>query len=56
MRTQLLEDRANPGCGKFTRSNSNLTQNVLLSQEGFFSDIDTPAAYAAFQQLASKGA
>lgn len=56
MRTQLLEDKANPGCGKFTRSNPDLAQNILLSQDGFFNDIDTPTAYAAFQQTSSKGA
>jgi molybdenum cofactor cytidylyltransferase len=56
MRTQLLEDKTNPGCGKFTRSNPKLAQNVLLRQGGFFADIDTPAAYVAFQKIASKGA
>lgn len=56
MRIQLLEDKANPGCGKFTRSNPDLAQNVMLSENGFFNDIDTPAAYATFQQISSKGA
>jgi molybdenum cofactor cytidylyltransferase len=56
MRTQLLEDKANPGCGKFTRENPDSVQNILMSQAGFFNDIDTPAAYAVFQQTSSKGA
>ncbi|AXI42077.1 NTP transferase domain-containing protein [Sulfitobacter sp. SK011] len=54
LRTQLLADQANPGCGKFTRANPELAQNVPMTQPGFFNDIDTPAAFAAFEQMASQ--
>lgn len=56
MRTCLLTDKANPGCGKFTRANPHVVQHIPLSQPGFFNDIDTPAAFTAFQQKASEGA
>lgn len=56
LRLQLLADEANPGCGKFTRSNPNLAQKIPLSRSGFFKDIDTPAAFSAFQKMTSKGA
>jgi molybdenum cofactor cytidylyltransferase len=49
---QLLADQSHPGCGKFTRNNPELAQHIALSQPGFFNDIDTPAAFAAFDQLA----
>lgn len=55
MRARLLSDKANPGCGKFTRANPDLVQHVPLSQPGFFNDIDTPAAFAAYQKVASEG-
>jgi molybdenum cofactor cytidylyltransferase len=51
MRTQLLADEANPGCAKFTRTKPGQAQYLDLSQPGFFSDIDTPAAFAAFQRI-----
>lgn len=55
MRTRLLTDKANPGCGKFTRANPDLAQYIPLLQPGFFNDIDTPAALADFQRIASEG-
>lgn len=54
MRTRLLADKTNPGCGKFTRTNPELAQRILVSKPGFFTDIDTPAAFAAFQQTPSE--
>ncbi|AXI45773.1 nucleotidyltransferase family protein [Sulfitobacter sp. SK012] len=54
LRTQLLADQANPGCGKFTRANPELAQPIPMTQPGFFNDIDTPAAFAAFEQMTSQ--
>ena len=51
MRARLLADQANPGCGKFTRAHPELTQHVPMTQAGFFNDIDTPAAFEAFEQM-----
>ncbi len=48
--SQLLADQANPGCGKFTRSNPDKAQKLPLSQVGFYHDIDTPAAFLALTQ------
>ncbi len=48
--SQLLADQANPGCGKFTRSNPDKAQKLPLSQVGFYHDIDTPAAFQALSQ------
>lgn len=56
MRIQLLADKDNPGCGKFTRANPDLVQQIPMPQPGFFHDIDTPTAFAAFQQTLSDGA
>lgn len=53
MRIQLLADKNNPGCGKFTRANPDLAQHIPMPQPGFFHDIDTPAAFAAFQRTLS---
>lgn len=50
MRARLLADEANPGCGKFTRAHPELAQHIPMTQAGFFSDIDTPAAFAAFEK------
>jgi len=52
--TQLLADQANPGCGKFTRASPELVQHVPVTQPGFFNDIDTPAAFADFEQMGSQ--
>jgi len=54
LRTHLLADQANPGCGKFTRANPELAQHVPMTQPGFFDDIDTPAAFADFEQMGSQ--
>jgi len=51
MRSQLLVDEANPGCGKFTRTHPELAQHIQMTQAGFFKDIDTPAAFEAFEQM-----
>lgn len=56
MRSSLLADKTNPGCAKFTRTNPDLVQYIPMSQPGFFNDIDTPAAFTAFQQMAPEGA
>jgi molybdenum cofactor cytidylyltransferase len=50
MRPQLLADKTSPGCAKFTRSNPDQIQRLAMPQPGFYADIDTPAAFAAFQQ------
>ncbi len=55
LRSQLLADKVNPGCGKFTRANPDLAQHISLSQPGFFEDIDTPAAFSTFQKMTSQG-
>ena len=51
MRARLLADEANPGCGKFTRAHPELAQHISMTQAGFFTDIDTPAAFEAFEQM-----
>lgn len=56
LRAKLLVDQANPGCGKFTRANPELAQNIPMSQPGFFNDIDTPAAFAAFEKMTTQRA
>ncbi len=50
MRAQLLADQANPGCGKFTRAHPELAQHIPMTQTGFFNDIDTPAAFEAYEK------
>lgn len=54
LRTKLLVDQANPGCGKFTRTNPEMVQNIPMSQPGFFNDIDTPNAFAAYEMMTSQ--
>ena len=56
LRSGLLADKTNPGCARFTRANPDLVQHIPMSQPGFFNDIDTPAAFTAFQQMAPAGA
>ena len=56
MRPQLLADKTNPGCAKFTRANPDQAQHLALPQAGFYADIDTPAAFAAFQNTTNKEA
>ncbi len=54
LREQLLIDQTNPGCGRFTRTYPELVQPIALNEQGFFHDIDTPAAYAAFEKMTSR--
>lgn len=54
LQTRLLADQVNPGCGKFTRGHPELAQNIPMKQRGFFSDIDTPAAFEEFEIEASQ--
>lgn len=54
MRAQLLADKANPGCAKFTRAHPDQAQRIALDHPGFFHDIDTPTAYAAYQSTLTK--
>lgn len=42
LRANLLADRQNPGCHKFTRDNPDLLHLVPTSNTAFFHDIDTP--------------
>ena len=51
MRARLLADQANPGCGKFTRAHPELAQHIAMTQTGFFNNIDTTAAFEAFEQM-----
>lgn len=55
LRPLLLADRADPGCGKFTRSNPDKVHKPPLSQVGFYHDIDTPAAFQALTQADTHG-
>ena len=54
MRARLLADQDNPGCEKFTRAHPELAQHIPMTQTGFFNDIDTPAAFEAFEQMIPK--
>ncbi|WP_176251265.1 NTP transferase domain-containing protein [Sulfitobacter sp. HGT1] len=56
MRARLLADDVNPGCGKFTRTNPDLSAYIPMPTPGFFSDIDTPDAFAAFERMTPQGA
>lgn len=51
LRARLLADKANPGCGKFTRAHPELAQQITVTHPGFFYDIDTPQAFADFETL-----
>lgn len=48
----LLQDKQNPGCGKFTRERQDLVNLTNMSEPAFFRDIDTPEEYAAYQSRA----
>lgn len=48
LRARLLADPRSPGCKSFTRANPNHVQFHALTSQGFYTDIDTPAAYDAF--------
>jgi molybdenum cofactor cytidylyltransferase len=53
LRDRLLADQASPGCGKFTRAHPELAQHIPMTQAGFFNDIDTPAAFEAFEKTSA---
>ncbi|MEM6577596.1 MAG: nucleotidyltransferase family protein [Pseudomonadota bacterium] len=44
---QMLEDRQNPGCGKFTRQRPDLVDLIPLTDPAYYRDVDTPEDYAA---------
>jgi molybdenum cofactor cytidylyltransferase len=46
LRPRVLADRAQPGCKRFIRANPELVQRHALPAPGFYTDIDTPEAYA----------
>ena len=46
LRSELLEDRQNPGCRKFTRQNPDRVHMWSVDLDGFFDDVDTPDDYA----------
>jgi molybdenum cofactor cytidylyltransferase len=50
IRPQLTANPDRPGCMRFTRENPDFVQRLPLKAEGFFRDIDTPAAYADLRQ------
>ncbi len=50
-RTLLADDQA-PGCKKFTRNNPDHVQFHETDAPGFFTDVDTPQAYAALNSSA----
>lgn len=47
LREKLLEDPARPGCMRLTRDAPHLVQHIEMQAKGFFTDVDTPGAYAA---------
>lgn len=47
LRARLLADPRAPGCKRFTREHPEHVQLHVLCEPGFFTDIDTPEAYAA---------
>ena len=46
LRPRLTADPTRPGCMRFTREHPELVQRHVLNADGFYHDIDTPAAYA----------
>ena len=50
LRARLLADPRNPGCRSFTRQNPEQVQFHDLPAAGFYADVDTPEAYAAFER------
>ena len=50
LHARLLADPHAPGCKKFTREHPEHVQFHALSARGFYSDVDTPQAYAALSQ------
>ena len=49
LRARLLADPRSPGCKKFTRTHPEHVQFHLLASPGFYTDVDTPEAYAALK-------
>ena len=49
LRRTLLEDVQSPGCRKFTRNNPEQVKFHETDAPGYFTDIDTPQAYAALE-------
>lgn len=47
LRPRLSQTPGQPGCLRFTRENPALVASVPMTDAGFFTDIDTPEAYAA---------
>ncbi|WP_299609667.1 nucleotidyltransferase family protein [uncultured Tateyamaria sp.] len=47
LRDRLLADPRSPGCKKFTRTHPEHVQFHALIAPGFYTDVDTPDAYAA---------
>lgn len=47
---RLLADAHNPGCGRFTRAHPEWVRMLPLPDRGYYTDIDTPEAYAAITQ------
>jgi molybdenum cofactor cytidylyltransferase len=50
LRPHLTADPSRPGCMRFTRENPDLVHRQPLIAKGFYTDIDTPSAYALFCQ------
>lgn len=44
---QMLADKQNPGCGKFTRQRPDLVNLIQMNARAYFDDVDTPEDYAA---------
>ena len=49
LRARLLANPRSPGCKKFTQTHPEHVQFHPLASPGFYMDVDTPEAYAAFQ-------
>lgn len=52
IRPHLTADPARPGCMRFTREHPEFVQKLPLQAEGFYRDVDTPAAYAQLGRMA----
>lgn len=47
MVAQMLADKQNPGCGKFTREHPDLVAMIPFEERAYFDDVDTPDDYVA---------
>lgn len=54
LREHLLADPRSPGCKTFTRANPEHVQFHALASAGFYTDVDTPDAYAALTASAAE--